>query len=283
MRLSSLLTSLVYATALVAARNSRCGSQLSTDETVVAEGHFQANKVSVARFTEGSDDKYNIDVHFHVINTGDSLAEGNLDDSHIEAQIAVLNEDYASTGFSFTLVNITRTLNADWFDNAVFRNSYDAEMKRALRTGGPETLNIFTVGFTTRHPLFTGYSSYASMMRTEPEIDGLVVRYNTLPGVGVPPYNMGRSATHTLGHWFGLYHTAQNACGPLGDFVDDTPLEASEALGCPTGRDTCPDDPGLDPIHNFMDSTDDDCMREFTPGQAQRMREQVATYRGIVF
>ncbi len=80
-------------------------------------------------------------------------------------------------------------------------------------------------------------------------------------------------------HWIELRHTFQNGCQEPGDSVADTPYEASPAFGCPIERDTCAA-AGDDPIRNFMDYTDDDCMNEFTAGQATWMQLAWDAYRG---
>jgi hypothetical protein len=44
-------------------------------------------------------------------------------------------------------------------------------------------------------------------------------------------------------------------------------------------RDACRNDPGLDPIHNFMDYGDDVCTDRFSAGQDARMDQQFTQYR----
>jgi hypothetical protein len=223
----------------------------------------------------------NVNVYWHVISQDSSVAGGNIPDFRIANQMRVLNADYASTGLKFTLAGTTRDVNSDWFNNAFPDNPQEAAMKKKLRKGTARDLNIYSVAFNNGLD-FVGHSFMPSDIASRGlSEDGVMVHPETLPGGSFGNYSLGRTATHEIGHWLGLYHTFQGGCSSPNDMVDDTPAEASSADGCPSGRDSCPTLPGLDPIHNFMDYSQDDCMTGFTPGQKARIKDQILTFRGI--
>jgi hypothetical protein len=217
-----------------------------------------------------------IDVYFHVIRTNTTVSGGDVPDNRIASQINVLNSAFAVYNFSFNLVEVTRTTNSTWFSGCY--GSAESAMKNALRQGGANALNIYSCRPSGG---ILGYATFPSSYNSQPQLDGVVILDQSMPGGSAAPYNEGDTGTHEVGHWMGLYHTFQGGCNGNGDFVSDTAAERSPAYGCPAGRDSCSGNryPGIDPITNFMDYTDDDCMFEFSTGQGTRMGEQFAVYR----
>jgi Pregnancy-associated plasma protein-A len=222
-----------------------------------------------------------VPVYFHVITDGST---GALTDKQIGDQIAVLNMTFAGreggarTGFSFTLAGVTRTDNAAWF-GAGIGGTNERSMKSTLHQGGSNALNVYS----TTAGAYLGWATFPQGV-TKPgqaDIDGIVLDWESLPHVSstyAGRFDLGETLTHEAGHWLGLYHTFQGGCNAKGDYVDDTPAQKVPTSGCPEGKDTCKE-PGLDPIHNYMDYSFDSCYTEFTAGQTQRMRDAWLFYR----
>ena len=151
-------------------------------------------------------------------------------------------------------------------------------MKKQLHVGGATALNVYSTGMPPRSGLL-GWATFPSDYAAHPAHDGVVLNYRSMPGGPYgTAYSLGGTLVHEAGHWFGLYHTFQGGCGPVGDMVGDTPPEATPTGGCPTDKDTCPK-PGMDPVHNYMDYSYDSCYTEFTAGQADRMQDQWNYFR----
>jgi len=271
------LLALVFPIVVVAQQPERCGTRQLSDAEIA-----QLEK-SVARGQKGKASAV-VPVWVHVISSGEGFENGEVPDSMIRAQIRVLNESYngrtggANTGFGFELAGVTRTTNADWFTGLATDFEKELEAKTALRQGGPGTLNFYTVDASP----YLGWAYFPSILNTEyADLDGVVVDWRSLPGGPFAIYSEGDTGTHEVGHWLALYHTFDGHCSKNNDYVADTPAELSPAFYCPVGRDTClgAAHPGLDPITNFMDYTQDSCMYEFTGGQADRMQAAWTAFR----
>jgi hypothetical protein len=217
---------------------------------------------------------------FHVISAAKlTPAQKERRQNQIAAQMRVLNNAYAGIGaaapsgnspFRFVRTSTTWTVNAAWSRMQPGTRA-EENAKRALHVGGPTTLNIYVAN------IGGGLLGWAYF--PEPRWgnglfnDGVVMLDESMPGGRVAPFNQGDTATHEVGHWLGLYHTFEGGCFGPGDYVGDTPYEAQPAFSCSkdAGRDSCKSKPGRDPIHNFMDYSEDFCMDRFTSGQIARM------------
>ena len=213
-----------------------------------------------------------IPVYWHNIRS--SSGAGGATSTQIANSLAVLNAAYAASSFSFTLTATTATNNDSWYTCS--GGTCESQMKNALRQGGSNALNVYANNMGGG---LLGWATFPSSYASNPKMDGVVILTASVPGGSAVPYNEGDTLTHEVGHWMGLWHTFQGGCSKTNDSVSDTPQERSSAFGCPTNRDTCTRDPGPDPIYNFMDYTDDNCMFEFTAGQNARMNSQWNAYR----
>jgi hypothetical protein len=228
----------------------------------------------------------------------------NISDAQVQSQIDVLNEDF-------------RRLNADANETpAVFAGiAADCEINFCLAAQDPN--GAATNGITRTSTTKTSFSDnndvkytskgghdvwdrnkylniwvcdlgsfllgYAQFPGGAAATDGVVLHYKYTGRIGTAtyPYQLGRSATHEVGHWLNLRHIwGDDGSGCTGsDLVTDTPNQADETYGCPLPniRISCTNGPNGDLYSDYMDYTDDGCMNIFTTGQKTRMQALFAT------
>jgi hypothetical protein len=215
-----------------------------------------------------------INLVFHVLSSAGG--EGNLSDATLQAQVDVLNATYQPTGLHFEIAEVRRYPDSPYFAGGCFPTTTEGiRMKTELATDPARFVNVYTCKLAL--PFIAGYGTLPNEFPESDRRHGVVIDYGAVVG-GAAPLDLGHTLVHELGHYFGLLHTFQGGCAEPGDDVADTAAEAAPAYGCAVGRDTCPQ-AGTDPVHNFMDYSDDACTDHFTPQQGLRMTTLIGAFR----
>lgn len=227
-----------------------------------------------------------------------------ISDQCVQSQIDILNEDFQKLNADTSVVpmdlvslvtnsdiefclatkdpmgnpttGITRTVNTT---HANHNMGQGAAMKALIQWDPSKYFNLWVPATISGGIL--GYATFPGGNAAE---DGVVVNgtYFGDASCSSAPYNLGRTATHEVGHWLGLYHTFQDGCAGMtagdcataGDQICDTPPTASANFGCPSGtQNTCSESPNdlIDMTVNYMDYGDDACLVMFSHGQRDRM------------
>jgi hypothetical protein len=126
-----------------------------------------------------------------------------------------------------------------------------------------------------------GLLGYAQFPGGPARTDGVVILntgYGTT-GTATAPFNLGRTATHEVGHWLNLRHIWGRdyvSCSDS-DHVTDTPNQQGPNYGNPSFPQlSCNNGPDGDMFMNYMDYVNDKAMVMFTPGQVMRMNATLA-------
>src|SRR6266508_4558088 len=192
-----------------------------------------------------------IPVVVHVIY---KTAAQNLSNAQIPSQIDVLNRDFRATNPDVSTVPAV-------FQPLVADCRVEFYLATTDANGNP------TDGITRTATTVTSFAAATDAGVIVPTAFGTT-------GTATPPFHLGRTATHEIGHWLNLYHIwGDDGSGCNGsDEVADTPNQGSENYGTPAfPHVSCGNGPNGDLFMDYMDYVDDVAMVMFTHGQAARM------------
>jgi hypothetical protein len=253
-------------------------------------------------------DPYRIPVVVHVIH---NEGRENISNVQIESQISVLNEDFntpdlqlaGKPSFEFYLAQrdptgqctdgITRQFSALTFHDFA---TQEGALKALVHWPPERYLNIWVVrDIRNSNAGTTRVLGYARFPGDQRSLDGIVMAHTAFgrTGTATPPYNLGKTCSHEVGHWLALYHTFEDGCAgtrpsdcaTAGDRLCDTPPQADPQFSCPLlPRNTCTEAPidRADLPDNLMDYLPDLCARSFTPNQAERMYQSLLRWRASI-
>lgn len=202
--------------------------------------------------------------------TGNVLAEPGID------RINVSTKGWNALPYAMSYIESTVKPGSSW-DPTKYLNIW------VLEFGGAD---LGTLGYAQFPTIPSGTSPVTDMVGYggAANTDGVVFDYQYVGTTGTAsyPYNKGRTATHEIGHWLGLWHIdGDGTCG--NDYCADTPAQSTLTGGCPSttggtsasGCAASPNPPGK-MYQNYMDYSDDRCMSMFTNNQKARMQAVMA-------
>jgi len=184
----------------------RCGTkdltpeQRSHERAAVAAYRARIPSAAAARSVESPCPvTVTINVFFNVITNGG--AEGDLSAGDVAAQIDVLNQAYAPSGFAFNLVETRYYDNPEWFDNC----GTDESFKKTIRleidprdTGNnkKDVLYMYTCKVVSVSGEILGLATYP--FPDSGYLDGVLLHYTSLPGGSWERFNEGATGVHEV-------------------------------------------------------------------------------------
>lgn len=248
----------------------------------------------------------------------------NVSDEQVQSQIDALNRDFnnlntdslktdhafyplvGNIGIKFELatkdpsgkittgITRTKTSKTSWIEDDLNKDNMKFSNSGGIENWDPKRyLNIYTVRFDDTVGLL-GYAYFPEDLANYPETDGVVIDFRCFgtkgtSGIeGFTPYNLGRTVTHEVGHWLGLFHIwgdkvfeTDKVCGD--DKVADTPPAEGDNSGNPVfpfrPNNKCGSDKNGEMYMNYMDYVHDKSMVMFSKGQVTRMTSAINNFR----